>query len=177
MPNYFCTKLAIDSPKNRKRLIDLFNNEINNRKKEYHYQAKYYKKDAIFAGLSHQKNAFEKNFTKDIINGEKIPATNQEDINTKFKIINKLIIKKGLHKVDNDDEEEETNKIKNNTTFKYGMFNIFQDKHEDKTKNVLSGQKRHRNDKNEVYDEGLQDSLNDEAKKKTEMSKNDQQGI
>ena len=123
LPNYFCTKLAIDSPKNRKRLIDLFNNEINNRKKEYHYQAKYYKKDAIFAGLSHQKNAFEKNFTKDIINGEKIPATNQKDINTKFKIINKLIIKKGLHKVDNDDEEEETNKIKNNTTFKIRKIN------------------------------------------------------
>ena len=66
---------------------------------------------------------------------------------------------------------------KNNTTFKYGVFNIFQDKNEDKTKNVLSGQKRHRNDKNEAYDEVLQDSLNDEAKKQMEMSKNDQQGI
>ena len=50
-------------------------------------------------------------------------------------------------------------------------------KSEDKTKNVLSGQKRHRNDKNEAYDEVLQDSLNDEAKKQMEMSKNDQQGI
>ena len=66
---------------------------------------------------------------------------------------------------------------KNNATFKDDVFDVFQDKNEDKTKNVLSGQKRHRNDKNEAYDEGLQDSLNDEAKKQTEISKNDQQGI
>ena len=33
LPNYFCTKLAIDSPKSRKRLIDLFQSEIDNRKK------------------------------------------------------------------------------------------------------------------------------------------------
>lgn len=66
---------------------------------------------------------------------------------------------------------------KNNATFKDDVFDVFQYKNEDKTKNGLSGQKRYRNDKNEAYDEGLQDSLNDEAKKQTEISKNDQQGI
>lgn len=67
---------------------------------------------------------------------------------------------------------------KNNTTFKDDVFDFFQYKNEDKTKNVLSGQKRRRNDKNEVYDEeGLQDSLNNEAKKQTEISKNDQQCV
>ena len=118
IPDYFCSKLANDSPKNRKRLIELFNNEIVNRKKKYHYQAKYYKKDSIFSGLSHQKENLQKNLTKDILNGEKLQPSNQKDINIKFKIINKLIMKKGLHKTNDDEEEEDSYKGENNKSFK-----------------------------------------------------------
>ena len=114
LPNYFCTKLAVDSPKNRKRLINLFNSEIENRKKKYRYQAKYYKKDSIFRGLDHQKNCMENNLTKDLFNGEKIPFTTQKDINIKFKVVKRLIVKNGFKKMHIENEEvnkEEYNKL------------------------------------------------------------------
>ena len=99
LPNYFCTKLAVDSPKSRKRLINLFKSEIDNRKKKYRYQAKYYKKDSIFRGLDHQKNCMENNLTKDLFNGEKIPFTTQKDINIKFKVVKRLIVKNGFNRM------------------------------------------------------------------------------
>ena len=114
LPNYFCTKLAVDSPKNRKRLINLFNSEIENRKKKYRYQAKYYKKDSIFRGLNHQKNCMENNLTKDLYNGEKILFSTQKDINIKFKVVKRLIVKNGFNKMHIDNEEvnkEEYNKL------------------------------------------------------------------
>ena len=114
LPNYFCTKLAVDSPKSRKRLINLFKSEIDNRKKKYRYQAKYYKKDSIFRGLDHQKNCMENNLTKDLFNGEKIPFTTQKDINIKFKVVKRLIVKNGFNKMHIENEEvnkEEYNKL------------------------------------------------------------------
>ena len=114
LPNYFCSKLAVDSPKDKKRLISLFDNEIDNRKKKYRYEPKYYKKDSIFRGLNHQKNCFKKNLTKDLINGEKIPLTNQKDINMKFKVVKRLIVKNGINKMHINNEEvnkEEYNKL------------------------------------------------------------------
>ena len=48
IPTFFCAKLALDSPKNKKRLINIFKQEIDLRKKKYRYQPKYYKKDIIF---------------------------------------------------------------------------------------------------------------------------------
>ena len=116
LPDYFCTKLALDSPKNKKRLISLFENEIDNRKKKYRCEAKYYKKDSIFRGLNHQKDFFKKNLTKDMINGEKIPFTNQRDINMKFKVIKRLMVKNGLHKMYN--ERKEVNKEQYNQLYK-----------------------------------------------------------
>jgi len=114
LPNYFCTKLAVDSPKSRKRLINLFKSEIDNRKKKYRYQAKYYKKDSIFRGLDHQKNCLENNLTKDLFNGEKIPFTTQKDINIKFKVVKRLIVKNGFNRMHIENEEvnkEEYNKL------------------------------------------------------------------
>ena len=111
LPNYFCVKLAKDYPKGKKRLIDLISNEIDNRKKRYNYQSKYYKKDSIFKGLTQHKNEFENNLTKDIINGEKIPITNQKDINNKFKVIKRLIMKNRLNIGKEEVNKEEYNKL------------------------------------------------------------------
>ena len=113
--------------------------------------------------------------TDNIINMKRNAGVNKNLFSFDQKDINENRVHELTNDLYNFDIKEGVKK--NNTTFKDGVFNILQDKNEDKTKNVLSGQKRHRNDKNEAYDEGLQDSLNDEAKKQTEMSKNDQQVI
>ena len=114
LPSFFCSRLAVDSPKNKKRLIQLFDSEIDDRKKKYRYQVKYYKKDPIFRGLSHQKSCMENNLTKDLFNGEKVPFTTQKDINIKYKVVKRLIMKNGYNKMHIDKKEanrEEYNKI------------------------------------------------------------------
>ena len=112
IPNFFCVKLALNSPKNKKRLINIFKQEIDLRKKKYRYQPKYYKKDIIFRGLTQQKITMENNLTKYILNGGKIPITTQNDINTKYKIINTLISNKNNKEKENEDiNKEEYNKL------------------------------------------------------------------
>lgn len=158
LPNYFCVKLAKDYPKDKKRLIALISNEIDNRKKKYNYQPKYYKKDSIFKGLTQHKNEFENNLTKDMLNGEKIPITNQKDINNKFKVIKRLIMKNriniGKEKV-NKEEYNKLYKIKriqemtknnffnrsnltNNTNMNLSMNEILNRKNDNKLKKVQS---------------------------------------
>lgn len=114
VPNFLCMKLAVDSPKDKKRLISLLKNEIDNRKKKYRYQPKYYRRDGIYQGLSQHKKDFENNLNKNMYNGEKIQNTTQKDINNKFHVIKKLIIKNGLNKMHANKEEvnkEEYNKL------------------------------------------------------------------
>ena len=105
IPNFLCVKLAIDSIKDKQRLISLMESEIDNRKKLYRYEPKYYKKDGIYRGLTHHKGALENNMTKNMFNGEKIPLTTQKDINNKFYVIKKLIIKNGMNKMHSTQEE------------------------------------------------------------------------
>ena len=111
LPNYFCVKLAMDNPKGKKRLIDFISKEIDNRKKKFNNQAKYYKKDSVFKGLTQHKNEFENNLTKDMLNGEKIPIINQKDLNNKFKVIKRLIKKNRLNIEKEEINKEEYNKL------------------------------------------------------------------
>ena len=114
IPKFLCVKLAKESNKDKKKLICLIENEIENRKKKYRYEPKYYKKDGIYQGLIQHKKDFENNITKNIFNGEKIPLTTQKDINNKFHVIKKLIIKNGVNRMHLKKEEvnkEEYNKL------------------------------------------------------------------
>ena len=114
IPNFLCVKLGMECNKERKKLIGLIENEIDNRKKKYRYEPKYYKKDGIYRGLIQHKKEFENNMTKNIYNGEKIPHTKQKDINNKFHVIKKLIIKNGVNRMHIKNEEinkEEYNKL------------------------------------------------------------------
>ena len=99
LPNFFCVKLGMDSPKTRKYLIKLLDEKIQNKKKEYYNEKKYYLKDSIYKGLNFYKNFFKENLTKNLFNGSKIEYTKQKDINDKFRIIQKLIKKDGLNKM------------------------------------------------------------------------------
>ena len=99
LPNYFCVKLGANSPKIRKHLIKIFDENIQSKKMEYNNDPKYYSNDSLIKGLSKYKNFFKNNLTKNLFNGNKIPYTNQKDINDKFKIIKKLIKKEGWNKV------------------------------------------------------------------------------
>ena len=108
LPSYFCVKLGLESQKDKKHLIGLFSSEIENTKKKYRYEPKYYKKDSIFKALTQNKNIFENNLSKDMINGEKIPFATQKDIGNKFKLIKKLIVKNSINA--NNAEEKEINR-------------------------------------------------------------------
>ena len=99
LPSYFCVKLGADSPKTRKHLIDLFEECIQKKKKEYNNDPKYYLKDSFIKGLTDYKNYLKNNLTKNIFNGKKIPYTKQKDINNKFKIVKKLVKKEGWNKM------------------------------------------------------------------------------
>ena len=99
LPSYFCVKLGVDSPKTRKYLIDVFEEYIQNRKKEYNNDPKYYLKDSFIKGLTNYKNYLKNNLTKNIFNGNKIPYSKQKDINNKFKIVKKLVKKEGWNKM------------------------------------------------------------------------------
>ena len=99
LPSYFCVKLGADSPKTRKHLIDLFEECIQNKKKEYNNDPKYYLKDSFIKGLTDYKNYLKNNLTKNMFNGKKIPYTKQKDINNKFKIVKKLVKKEGWNKM------------------------------------------------------------------------------
>lgn len=112
--NFLCVKLAKESNKDKKKLINLIENEIDIRKQKYRYEPKYYKRDGIYRGLIQHKKEFENNMTKNIYNGEKIPLTTQKDINNKFHVIKKLIIKNGVNRMHLKQEEvnkEEYNKL------------------------------------------------------------------
>ena len=118
LPSYFCVKLGADSPKTRKHLINLFNEKIENIKKEKN-SPKYYSDKRNLKGLINYKELFENNLTKDIFNGNKIPFSRQKDIKLKFKITNQLIKKEGWNKMHiqrqniNYDEYKKLYKIKN----------------------------------------------------------------
>jgi len=99
LPNYFCVKLGTNSPKIRKHLIKIFDENVENKKKEYNDDPRYYSKDSLIKGLTKYKDYFKNNLTKNLFNGNKIPYTNQKDINDKFKIIKKLIKKEGWNKM------------------------------------------------------------------------------
>ena len=99
LPSYYCVKLGADSPKTRKYLIELFDEYITNKKKEYNNDPKYYLKDSYIKGLYDYKNYLQNNLTKNIFNGKKIPYSKQKDINNKFKIIKTLIKKEGWNKM------------------------------------------------------------------------------
>ena len=99
LPSYFCVKLAIDSPKTRKHLINLFDEHIQLKKKEYRNDPKYYSKDSTIRGLTDYKNFLKNNLYKNLFNGKIIPYSKQKDINNKFKIIKKLIKKEGWNKM------------------------------------------------------------------------------
>ena len=99
LPSYFCVKLGADSPKTRKHLIDLFEECIQKKKKEYNNDPKYYLKDSFIKGLTDYKNYLQNNLTKNMFNGKKIPYTKQKDINNKFKIVKKLVKKEGWNKM------------------------------------------------------------------------------
>ena len=99
LPSYFCVKLGADSPKTRQYLIKLFEDYIKMKKQEYNNESKYYLKDSYIRGLTEYKNCLKKNLTKNLFNGNKIPYTQQKDINNKFKIIKKLVKKEGWNKM------------------------------------------------------------------------------
>jgi len=99
LPNYFCVKLGANSPIIRKHLIKIFDENIQNKKKEYNNDPKYYSNDSLIKGLTKYKNIFKDNLTKNLFNGNKIPFTKQKDIYDKFKIIKKLIKKEGWNKM------------------------------------------------------------------------------
>ena len=99
LPNYFCVKLGANSPKVRKHLIKIFDENIRNKKMEYNNDPKYYSNDSLIKGLTKYKNFFENNLTKNLLNGNKIPYTKQKDINDKFKIIKKIIKKEAWNKM------------------------------------------------------------------------------
>ena len=92
---YFCVKLGANSSKTRKHLIKLFDKNIEIIKEEYNNDPIYYSKDSHLRGLNKYKKYFKINITKNLYNGIKIPNSNQEDINNKFKIINNVIKKEG----------------------------------------------------------------------------------
>ena len=137
LPNYYCVKLGVDSPKTRKYLIYLFDECIQNKKKEYNNDPKYYLKDNSIKGLTNYKNYLKNNLTKNLYNGNKIPHTKQKDIFDKFKIVKKLIKKEGWNKMHHERENinhEVYTKLykikgvgdKNNNKFKknYSMINF-----------------------------------------------------
>ncbi len=99
LPSYFCVKLGADSPKTRKYLIKMFDEEIQNKKKEYNNDPKYFLKDSSLIGLSNYKTYLQNNLTKNRFNGNKIPYTKQVDIYNKFKITKRLIKKEGWNKM------------------------------------------------------------------------------
>ena len=91
LPSYFNSKLAKDSPKTRKHLINLFDEYIEIRKKELRNDPNCYSKDGQYRGLMAYKNILQNNLTKNIFNGNKVRETEQKDIKDNFKIIQKLI--------------------------------------------------------------------------------------
>ena len=95
LPSYLCVKLGADSPKTRNHLINLFDEYIQNKKKKYNNDPKYYLKDSSLNGVIYYKTFLKNNLNKNLFNGNKIPYTNQKDINSKFKIIKNLIKKEG----------------------------------------------------------------------------------
>ena len=99
LPSYFCVKLGADSPKTRKYLINLFQDYIKNKKKEYNNEPKYYLKDSSIKGLTEYQSFLKNNLTKNLFNGNKIPYTKQKDINNKFKIVKRLVKKEGWNKM------------------------------------------------------------------------------
>lgn len=99
LPSFFCVKLGADSPKTREYLINMFEEYIKMKKKDYNNEPKYYLKDSHIKGLTEYKNFLKKNLTKNIFNGKKIPYSKQNDINNKFKIIKKLVKKDGWNKM------------------------------------------------------------------------------
>ena len=99
LPSYFCVKLASDCPKTRNHLINLFEEHIELKKKEYRNDPKYYSKDSTIRGLTNYKNYLKKNLYKNLFNGNIIPYSKQKDIKNKFKIIKKLINQDGWNKM------------------------------------------------------------------------------
>ena len=99
LPNYFCVKLGMDSPKTRKYLINLFDEKIQKKKEEYNNDQRYYQNDSVYKGLVNYRKSMKDNLTKNLLNGNKIPYTKQKDIYNKFKIIRKLIKKDGWNKM------------------------------------------------------------------------------
>lgn len=118
LPKYFCVKLGADSPKTRKYLINLFDEDIKEIKKECNNDSHYYLRNSKYRALSNYKSFFKNNLTKNLLNGNKIPYSKQEDINQKFTIVKNLIKKDGWKKMHierqniNQEEYEQLYKIK-----------------------------------------------------------------
>ena len=88
VPEYFCPKLADDSPKTRKYLIKLFDSYINAKKEE---NSKKNFKQTDIKGINNYKKFISNNLTKNLFNGNEIKECEQKDIKNEFNIIRNLI--------------------------------------------------------------------------------------